>query len=105
MDRLAKMLAGLLGRSTRLLPPARRDWAEAVLAETGQFPAGLARVAWLGGGLWMVTREVLMRAVRVLAFAAGAAGVVWAGWPGISSNSAVPLRKRHVAVTGDQHQT
>ena len=99
MDRLAKVLAGLLGRSTRLLPPARRDWAEAVLAETGEIPAGLARVAWLGGGLWMVTREVLMRAVRVLAFAAGAAGVVWAGWPGISSNSAVPLNRMYVVVT------
>jgi hypothetical protein len=99
MDRLAKVLAGLLGRSTRLLPPARRDWAEAVLAETGEIPAGLARVAWLGGGLWMVTREVLMRAVRVLAFAAGAAGVVWVGWPGISSNSAVPLNRMYVVVT------
>ena len=99
MDRLAKVLAGLLGRSTRLLPPARRDWAEAVLAETGEIPAGLARVAWLGGGLWMMTREVLMRAVRVLAFAAGSAGVVWAGWPGISSNSAVPLNRMYVVVT------
>ena len=99
MDRLAKVLAGLLGRSARLLPPARRDWAEAVLAETGEIPAGLARVAWLGGGLWLLTREVLMRAVRVLAFAAGAAGVVWAGWPGISSNSAVPLNRMYVVVT------
>ncbi len=99
MDRLAKMLAGLLGRSAGLLPPARRDWAEAVLAETGEIPAGLARVAWLGGGLWLVTREVLMRVIRVLAFAAGAAGVVWAGWPGISSNSAVPLNRMYVVVT------
>ena len=99
MDRLAKVLAGLLGRSTRLLPPALRDWAEAVLAETGEIPAGLARVAWLGGGLWMVTREVRMRAVRVLAFAAGSAGVVWVGWPGISSNSAVPLNRMYVVVT------
>jgi hypothetical protein len=99
MDRLAKMLAGLLGRSTRLLPPARRDWVEAVLAEKGEIPGGPARVAWLGGGLWMVTREVLMRAVRVLAFAAGAAGVVWAGWPGISSNSALPLNRMYVVVT------
>ena len=40
-----------------------------------------------------------MRAVRVLAFAAGAAGVVWIGWPGISSNSAVPLNRMYVVVT------
>jgi hypothetical protein len=99
MDRLAKMLAGLVRRSTRLLPPARRDWAEAVLAETGEIPAGLARVVWVGGGLWMVTRAAWTRAVRVLAFAAGAAGVVWAGWPGISSNSAVPLNRMYVVVT------
>jgi Domain of unknown function (DUF1707) len=99
MDRFAKMLAGLVGRSARLLPPARRDWAEAVLAEAGEVPSGLARVAWLGGGLWLLTREVLMRAVRVLAFAAVAAGVVWAGWPGSSSNSAVPLNRMYVVVT------
>jgi hypothetical protein len=99
MDRLAKVLAGLLGRSARLLPAARRDWAEAVLAEAGEIPAGLARLAWLSGGLWVVTREVLMRAVRVLAFAAGAAGLVWAGWPGSSSDSAVPLNRVYVVVT------
>jgi hypothetical protein len=99
MDRLAKVLAGLLGRSARLLPAARRDWAEAVLAEAGEIPAGLARLAWLGGGLWVVTREVLTRAVRVLAFAAGAAGLVWAGWPGSSSDSAVPLNRVYVVVT------
>jgi hypothetical protein len=46
MDRLAKMLAGLLGRSTRLLPPARRDWVEAVLAEKGEIPGG--RPGWRG---------------------------------------------------------
>jgi hypothetical protein len=99
MDRLARMLAGLLGRSAGLVPLARRDWAEAVLAEAGEIPAGLARVAWLGGGLWIVMREVLMRAVRVLAFAVGAAGVVWAGWPGSSSNSAVPLNRMYVVIT------
>jgi len=49
-------------------------------------------VAWLGGGLWLVAREAVMgRVMRVLAFAAGAAGLVWAGWPGASSNSATPL--------------
>ena len=60
MDRFTRMLAGLLGRSARLLPAARRDWAEAVLAEAGEIPAGAGRVAWLGGGLWLVAREVVM---------------------------------------------
>ena len=54
-----------------------------MLAEAGEVPSGAGRVAWLGGGLWLVAREVVMdRVIRVLAFAAGAAGMVWIGWPG-----------------------
>ncbi len=99
MDRCTRVLAGLLGRCARLLPPARRDWAEAVLAEAGEIPAWTSRVAWLAGGLWLVAREVLMRVIRVLAFAAGAAGMVSVGWPGSSSDSAVPLNRVYVVVT------
>jgi Domain of unknown function (DUF1707) len=99
MDRFTRVLAGLLGRSAGLLPAARRDWAEAVLAEAGEIPAWTSRVAWLGGGLWLVAREALMRVIRVLAFAAGAAGVVSVGWPGSSSDSAVPLNRVYVVVT------
>jgi len=40
MDRFTGVLAGLLGRSARLLPAARREWAEAVLAEMGEIPGG-----------------------------------------------------------------
>ena len=105
IDRFTRMLAGLLGRSARLLPAARRDWAEAVLAEAGEIPAGAGRVAWLGGGLWLVAREVVMgRVVRVLAFAVAAAGMVWIGWPGASSNSATPsepgVRRRYGSAAG-----
>ena len=99
MDRFARVLAGLLGRSAGLLPAARRDWAEALLAEAGEIPAGSGRVAWLGGGLWLVAREVLMRVIRLLMFAAGAVAVVWAGWPGSSSDSAVPVNRMYVVVT------
>ena len=100
MDRFTRMLAGLLGRSARLLPAARRDWAEAVLAEAGEIPAGAGRVAWLGGGLWLVAREVVMgRVIRVLAFAVAAAGMVWIGWPGASSNSATPLNRVYAVGT------
>jgi hypothetical protein len=56
-------------------------------------------VAWLGGGLWLVAREVWMRVIRLLAFGAGAVAVVWAGWPGSSSNSAVPVNRMYVVVT------
>ena len=100
MDRFTGALAGLLGRSAGLLPAARRHWVQAVLAEAGEVPAGAARVAWLCGGLWLVGREVVMgRAVRVLAFAAGAVGLVWVGWPGASSNSATPLNRVYVTGT------
>ena len=100
MDRITRVLAGLLGRSAGLLPAARRDWAEAVLAEVGEVPAGPRRVTWLCGGLWLVAREVVMgRAIRVLAFAAGAVGLVWIGWPGASSNSATPLNRVYVTAT------
>ncbi len=100
MDRFTGVLAGLLGRSAGLLPAARREWAEAMLAEAGEVPAGAGRVAWLCGGLWLVAREVVMgRVIRVLAFAAGAAGLVWIGWPGASSNSAIPLNRAYVTLT------
>ncbi|HEX7266356.1 MAG TPA: DUF1707 domain-containing protein [Streptosporangiaceae bacterium] len=100
MDRFTRVLAGLLGRSAGLLPAGRREWAEAVLAEMGDVPAGSARVAWLCGGLWLVAREVVtVRWVtRVLAYATGAVGLMWIGWPGASSNSATPLNR--VYVTG-----
>jgi hypothetical protein len=76
MDRLTRFLAGLLGRAARLLPGWRRDWAEAALAESGEVPAGARRAMWLGGGLLLVAREILTRGgLRILAFAAGAAGV------------------------------
>ena len=100
IDRVTRVLAGLLGRSAGMLAAARREWAEALLAEAGEVPAGSARVAWLGGGLWLVAREAVMgRAIRVLAFAAGAVGLAWVGWPGASSDSATPLNRVSVTVT------
>lgn len=60
MDALARLLTGLLWHSARLVPARRRDWVEAVLAETEQAPAGAARVAWLCGGLRLVAREAVM---------------------------------------------
>lgn len=99
MDRITQALAGLLGRSAGLLPVARREWAQAVLAEAGEVPAGLRRVAWLCGGLGLVAREVVMgRVIAALAFAAGAVGLVWIAWPGASTNSATPVNR--VYVTG-----
>ena len=100
MDRLERMLTGLLRRLAGLLGEHRRDWVHALLAETDDLPARSARLAWLGGGLRLVAREVLMnRIVQALAFAAGAVALVWIGWPGASTNSATPVNRMYVVGT------
>ena len=60
MGGLTRVLAGLLSYAARLLPPGRRQWAEAVGAEAGQVPAGWPRLRWLAGGLWLAVREAAM---------------------------------------------
>jgi hypothetical protein len=85
MEQLTGMLAGLLRTAARLLPPGRRQWAEAVRAEAGQVPAGWPRLHWLAGGLWLVAREAnVVRKVMYLigagAVAAIAAWAVWLSW-------------------------
>ena len=80
--RFTGVLAGLLGRSEGVLPAARREWAEALLAEAGEVPAGAARLAWLGGGLWLVAREANMvrKFVYWLGIGAVAAAAAWVAW-------------------------
>jgi hypothetical protein len=64
MERLAWMLTRMLRDAARLLPPGRREWAEAVRAEADLVPAGWPRVAWLAGGLRLAAREAeIMRKV------------------------------------------
>ena len=66
-----------------LVPAGRRDWIEAVWAEAYEVPAGLPRLAWRAGGIWMVAREVLLprRLIKAVLFAAAAAAAVWVAWP------------------------
>jgi hypothetical protein len=100
MDGLTRMLAGLVRGLAGLLGEHRREWVHALLAETGEQPTSSARLAWLGGGLWLVTREVLMnRIVQALAFVAGAVGLVWVAWPGAQANSAIPVNRMYVVGT------
>ena len=85
MEWLTWMLAGLLRTAARLLPPGRREWAEAVRAEAGLVPAGWPRLGWLAGGLWLAVREAeMMRKVvywlGVGTVAAAAAWGVWLSW-------------------------
>jgi hypothetical protein len=98
MDRLTRMLAGLLGGLAGQLGEHRRDWVHALLAETDDVSPSSARLAWLGGGLWLVAREAVMnRIIQAVAFAAGAAGLAWIAWPGAPTNSATPVNRMYVA--------
>ena len=56
MDRFTRMLGGLLEHSTGLLPAARRDWTEALLAERvrsrpgrGGWPGSVGGCGWWHG--------------------------------------------------------
>jgi hypothetical protein len=100
MDRLTRMLTGLLRCLAGLLSEHRRAWVHALLAETGDQPTPPRGWAWLGGGLWLVAREVLMnRVIQPLAFTAGAAGLMWIAWPGAATNSATPVNRMYVVGT------
>jgi hypothetical protein len=94
MERLTRMLARMLRTTARLLPPGRREWAEAVRAEAGQVPAGWPRLGWLAGGLWLAVREAEMmrKVVYWLGVGIVAATAAWAvrlSWH--ASSAAHPL--------------
>jgi hypothetical protein len=84
--------------AARLVPAERRDWAEALWAESDQVPPGLARLAWRVGGARLVVREALLarRAARALVFAAAAAWVAHAAWPGPARNPATAVSRLYV---------
>ncbi len=44
------MTSRLVRAVLRLMPARRREWAEALFAETGQAPNGRARLAWRPAG-------------------------------------------------------
>ena len=79
---LATALTAALRAATRMLPPGRRQWAEAVRAEAVAVPAGSPRLQWLGGGLWLVAREAAVgrKIFYWLGIAGLAAAAVWAVW-------------------------
>ena len=83
MSKLSRALAAAGRGAAWLLPPGRRDWVAAVWAEAHAVPAGLPRLAWRTGGVWMLAREALMprRLGRTLLLVAAAAAAAWATWP------------------------
>jgi hypothetical protein len=73
LDAVTRALESLLGRCAGLVPPGRRGWVEAVRAEAGEVPPGMARLGWMAGGLWLVAREAGM--VRRIGYGLGIAAV------------------------------
>jgi hypothetical protein len=77
-------IATMAGRvAVRLVPAARRDWAEAVWAEAHEVPAGWPRLAWRAGGVLLIAKEGQMaRKIGILLLAVVAAGMAaWGAWP------------------------
>lgn len=100
MQRLTRVLTALVRCVARLLGTQRRDWVHALLAEVDDAPGPSSRLAWLGGGLWLAVREVVVnRIIPALAYAAGAVALVLVGWPGASTDSAVPVNRMYVVGT------
>src|SRR5690348_3226899 len=105
MDRLTWMLTRMLRDAARLLPSARREWAEAVRAEADLVPAGWPRVGWLAGGLWLAVKEAeIMRKVvywlGIGAVAAAAAWAVWLSWHTSSAADALTVTDRVRVLVG-----
>lgn len=86
--------------AVRLVPADRRDWAEALWAETDDVPPGLARLGWRAGGARLVMREarLVSRVACALVFAATAAWIVHVAWPGPASNPATAVNRLDVVV-------
>jgi hypothetical protein len=83
-------VAAAAGRGAlRLMPAARRDWAEAIWAEAQEVPPGWPRLAWRAGGAVLIAKEGQMaRRIGILVLGAAAAGAAaWAAWP----ESSVPI--------------
>jgi hypothetical protein len=102
---LATALTAALRAATRMLPPGRRQWAEAVGAEATAVPAGSPRLRWLGGGLWLVAREVsvgrkIFYWLGIAGLAAAAAWVVWLSWRTSPATDAFSMTDRVRVLTG-----
>jgi hypothetical protein len=93
MSRLGRVGGAVRRYSVRIVPAGRRDWVEAVWAESSAAPPGLRRLAWRAGGVSLLAREALMRreTSSALLFGSAAVLVTWAAWPGSSSSFATSV--------------
>ncbi|GAA0377167.1 hypothetical protein Acor_30750 [Acrocarpospora corrugata] len=85
----------LLSWAVRLLPPHRRDWGEALQAESGHVQGRSARLRWQAGGLLLVAREAGMIRSIGYTFSAVVAGaaLVWLDWHPGTENVAAPTNR------------
>ena len=83
MSWLSRVAAAAGPVAVRLVPPGRRDWAEAVWAEAHEVPAGWQRLAWRASGVRLVAREAMMvrRMGILMLFAAATGAAAWGAWP------------------------
>jgi hypothetical protein len=83
MSRLGRAAAAAARCAVRVVPSARRDWAEAVWAEAHEVPAGWQRLAWRAGGVRLMAKEAQMaRKIGILLlFTATAGAAAWGAWP------------------------
>jgi hypothetical protein len=64
-DRVFSACARVLNRCTqRLLPPEKRIWGEALIAEQENIETGKERLIWATGGVFMTAKELLKKAVE-----------------------------------------
>ena len=92
MSWLGRIATAAARGAVRLVPTARRDWAEAVWAEAHEVPAGWQRLAWRAGGLRLMAKEGQMaRRIGILVlFAVAAGAAAWGAWPGLSESAMAP---------------
>jgi hypothetical protein len=72
MNTVTRVLLVVLRRLSGLVPAERRDWVEAVWAEVDEVRPGWGRMAWLLGGVRLLSREA--HAGRTVAFGLALAG-------------------------------
>jgi hypothetical protein len=100
MSGLTRATAAVLRGSTALVSASRREWAEAIMVEAAEVPAGWQRLRWLAGGVRLTVREVARgrRSWYPLAFVAAAAGTAWSAWSGPPGDSAIAINRIDVIV-------
>jgi hypothetical protein len=98
---LSRPVAAVLRWCAQRLPAGRAEWAEAILAEAENVPAGWQRQKWLAGGLRMVSGEsmIIRKAGAICAFAVAVGCIASLSWPQSAVNRVTMANRISVPVT------